>query len=292
MAYSIEIVSQTNYQLGEGPVWDERTQTVWWTDILAGNIYRSRPATDAVERFEVGSHVGTVGLCESGDLLLATARGILRFNPNSSALREIVNPLNGRSHLRFNDGKPDPSGSFYVGTMSYEAEEGAGAFYRMSGGGELTAVLPNVTISNGLAWNKAHTKMYYIDTPTKVVTVFDYDASTGTSTNPQPAFAIPDSAGHPDGMTIDTEDELWIAHYGGSAVRRWNPESGELMESIELPAAQITCCTFGGNNFDTLFVTSASQNLSEEELNAQPLAGAVFAIKMPYQGLPAFRFKG
>lgn len=290
MNHSVLINKQ--HQLGEGPVWDERAQSLWYTDINAGKIYAYFPSSDDRIEHDIGTHVGAVGLCEDDRLVLATADGFIKYNPKSRQTRELKNPLYGRSHLRFNDGKPDPSGSFFAGTMAYDAKEAAGTFYRLTPQNELHTVLDNVTISNGLAWNGDETRLYYIDTTKQAVTVFDYNKNSGAATHPRKAFAIPDKYGSPDGMTIDSEDKLWIAHYGGSAVRRFDPESGALLATIELPVSNVTCCTFGGADFDTLFITTAAQGLSDEELAERPLSGAIFAVKPGQNGRPVYRFKG
>lgn len=285
------ILTNCTAQLGEGPVWDEREQVLWWTDITDGKIFRTAPDGGQTEAFEIGEPVGTIGLRENGGLILATAVGFATYDPKTQTLKKLVDPEADKPNNRFNDGKPDPSGSFYAGTMPYDQKEGAGAFYRLKPDGEVVTVRENVTISNGLAWNGRQDTLYYIDTPRRLVTAYDYDKKSGHATKPRDIFEISEDLGHPDGMTIDSEDKLWIAHYGGSAVRRWDPESGELLQSIKFPATQITCCTFGGVNMDKLFVTSASQGLSDEEIEKQS-AGALFVVETPYRGLAPFRFKG
>lgn len=288
----LTVISEMHHQLGEGPVWDERAQVLWWTDISAGKIYRYSPTSGDIIEHDIGMHVGTIGLCEDNWLALATADGFAKYEPETRQLRMLKNPLYGHSDLRFNDGKPDPAGNFYAGTMAYDSSAGAGAFYRLTPGNELHTVLENATISNGLAWNGEETRLYYIDTPQQAVTVFEYDATTGEAINPKKAFDIPDEYGAPDGMTIDREDMLWIAHYGGGAVRRYDPGDGKLLQSVELPVSNVTCCTFGGENLDTLFITTAAQGLSDEALAEQPLAGAVFAVMPGNWGRAAYRFRG
>lgn len=286
-----EIVVNNKAKLGEGPVWDEQEQCLWWTDIHDGKIYKTDHATGHTTPFDIGIHVGTIGLREAGGLLLATTDGVATFNPTTQKLTMITNPESDKPNNRFNDGKPDPSGGFYFGSMSYTVEANAGAFYHLAVDGTVSTVRSDVTISNGLAWNANEDIMYYIDTPHFKVFAYDFDKETGQASNPRDQFSIDKEYGSPDGMTIDTEGMLWIAHYGGGAVRRWNPATGDLLTTIKFPATQTTCPVFGGPDFKTLYVTSAAQNLSEEDLASQPEAGALFKVETPYQGKPAYRSK-
>jgi sugar lactone lactonase YvrE len=153
-------------------------------------------------------------------------------------------------------------------------------------------MIDHVTISNGLVWSLDHSTMYYIDSPAQTVTAFDYDIETGDIGNGQVVIQVPPEMGFPDGMAIDTEGMLWIAHYNGWCVRRWHPDTGDVLETIKLPTSRITACAFGGKNLDTLFITSATENMSNEQLKKEPLAGALFMAKPGFQGLKAFRFRG
>lgn len=287
-----EILTSQRDQLGEGALWDDRDQTFWWTDILSGAIYQFDPSTGESVTHLIGSHVGTIALRASGGLLLATFNGFVAYDPSTRIQTPLADP---EAHLptnRFNDGKPGPAGEMWAGTIAYDASDGAAALYRLGADGVLECVVKNVTISNGIAWNSAETIFYYIDTPTMQIMAYDYDKATGTIANPRVAVTVPDAAGYPDGMTIDSDDKLWVAHYAGSAVCRWDPATGEQLSIIKLPASQITCCTFGGANFDQLYVTSAYQTLNSAELTQQPNAGALFRIQVNASGRPAYRYGG
>lgn len=289
---NIETILSLNCHLAEGPVWDEREQMLWWVNILDGELHRFDPATGEDRLFEIGCHVGAVGLREAGGLLLATANGFAFFDPEREQLEPITDPEANLPTNRFNDGKPGPDGGFWAGTMAYAVTEGAGSLYRLSPDGQAARVVEDVTISNGLAWNEAETIMYYIDTIPRHVYAFDFDKTTGQISGQRLAFTVPESAGYPDGMTIDREGKLWIAHFGGNAVRRWDPDTGEQLAVIELPASRITCCTFGGPNLDTLYITSAREGMTAAEEALEPLAGSLFRVKMPVQGWAAYRYRG
>jgi sugar lactone lactonase YvrE len=174
--------------------------------------------------------------------------------------------------------------------MAIDEMEGAGSVYSFDGK-NVEKKIENTTISNGMAWNADNTILYYIDTPTFEVVSYQYDQITGNISNKKAILHIPQEEGHPDGMTLDTEGMLWIAHWDGWQITRWNPNTGKKLSQIKLPVARVTSCTFGGPELKDLFITSARKGLTEEELKNQPLAGALFVIKdCGYQGLPNFEF--
>ncbi len=292
MANAVELLVDAHALVGEGPLWDERLQVLYWVDILNSKVYVYDPATGENRGMDVGQHVGTVVLREAGGLMLAVQQGFASFDPESQDLSLIANPEAHVTGNRFNDGKCDPGGRFWAGTMAYEDPKDSGGLYRLDTDLSVHTIFDGVGISNGIVWSLDHTTMYYIDTLRQNVRAYDYDNDTGDIANERVAVAVPDDAGMPDGMAIDADGMLWVAHYGGSRVCRWNPHSGALMEKIDLPVTQVTACAFGGANLDTLYITSAAQQLDAADLARQPLAGGLFAIQMPYQGVPSFRFGG
>ena len=277
-------------ELGEGPVWDDRQGVLIWVDIWAGEVHSYDPASGRDSAIGVGQPVGAAVPRRSGGLVLAVRDGFAFLDPDgrltSVAEVETANPGN-----RMNDGKCDRHGRFWAGTMAGDSRPGAGALYRLDPDLSVTKVLDGVTVSNGLAWSLDDRTMYYIDTPTQRVDAFDYDLASGTIENRRPLIEIPEEAGSPDGMTIDAEGFLWVALYGGRAVRRFSPD-GRLERVVELPAANVTSCAFGDPDLDRLFITSARQELSPADLAAQPQAGALFGHRPGAQGVPADRFAG
>lgn len=279
--------------LGEGPVWDSAKHRLLWVDILRGHIHEYYPKYGEHKTIDVGEKIGAVALRRGGGLVAALQSGFYFVDEESGARTPIANPEAHISGNRFNDGKCDPAGRFWAGTMSLHDEPKKGSLYTLETGGTVRRKVEGVSISNGLAWSGDGSLMYYIDTPTKEVAVFDFDVSSGNISNRRVAIRIPYDFGDPDGMTIDTKGALWIAHWDGWQVTRWNPESGELLARIKLPAARITSCTFGGDGLKDLYITSAREGLSEEALEAQPLAGSVFVIKAcGSQGLPPHQYAG
>ncbi|MEZ4995354.1 MAG: SMP-30/gluconolactonase/LRE family protein [Saprospiraceae bacterium] len=284
------ILSHTS-QLGEGPVWDSKRQTIIWVDILNGIIHEYSPTQKQYRTIATPSMVGAVALKPDGNLIAALQNGLAFVDRTSGAISMLHDP---ESHLpgnRFNDGKCDPGGRFWVGSMSLAEEQGAGNLYMIDN--NLTTVLkiPGVSISNGLAWSPDHSTFYYIDTPTREVWAFDYDLQTGNIANKRVVIRIPETEGSPDGMTIDREGMLWIAHWDGWQISRWDPGHGEQLLSIRLPVARVTSCTFGGPDLQHLYITSARVGLTTGQLAQQPLAGSLFVIEnFGYQGLPAHEF--
>ena len=292
MDTGVELLVDAHAQVGEGPLWDEEQQVLYWVDILSSLLYIYDPATGENRALDVGRHVGTVVTRASGGLMLAVREGFASFDLETQELTLIANPEAHITGNRFNDGKCDPAGRFWAGTMAYENPTNQGSLYRLDTDLSVHKIFGDVAISNGIIWSLDHTTMYYIDTLRKNVRAFDYADDTGDISNERVIINVPEEIGMPDGMAIDSEGMLWVAHYGGSCVSRWNPNTAQLLEKIDLPVTQVTACAFGGPNLDILFITSAAQELDAAELERQPLAGGLFSIKTPYQGVPSFRFGG
>ncbi len=292
MDTGVELLVDAHAQVGEGPLWDEERQVLYWVDILSSLLYIYDPATGENRALDVGRHVGTVVTRASGGLMLAVREGFASFDLETQELTLIANPEAHITGNRFNDGKCDPAGRFWAGTMTYENPTNQGSLYRLDTDLSVHKIFGDVAISNGIIWSLDHTTMFYIDTLRKSVRAFDYADDTGDISNERVIINVPEEIGMPDGMAIDSEGMLWVAHYGGSCVSRWNPNTAQLLLRIDLPVTQVTACAFGGQNLDILFITSAAQELDAAELERQPLAGGLFSIKTPYQGVPSFRFGG
>lgn len=274
-----EIVVDAGARLGEGPVWDGRAQRLYWVDILGRSVHVHDPSGLADEVFDVGTHVGALAVREQGGLVLAVADGFLAFDFVFTA--EITAVAHPGPPARFNDGKCDPFGAFWAGTMPYDQEPGAGIVYRLDPDHSVRPVLSGVTVSNGLDFTPDGRTLYYIDTPTGRIDAFDVDS--GVLSGRRTVVEV--SAGSPDGLTLDADGCLWVALWGGSAVHRYTPD-GRLDRVVEFPVSRPTCPVFGGADLGTLYVTSASVGVDE------PHAGALFALDVGVKGLPANRFGG
>jgi sugar lactone lactonase YvrE len=226
----------------------------------------------------------------NGDAILALKSGIILLNQLSNDWDYVVQPEPQLPRNRFNDGKCDPAGRFLAGTMDDAEKEASGSLYSYSPDGTLKTLLSNVRISNGLTWSPDFKTFYYIDTPTRQVTAFDYNLTTGDVASPHPAVIVPPELGWPDGMTADSEGMLWVAMWGGASLTRWNPSTGQLLEAIPIPALNVTSCAFGGQGLTDLYVTSARKGMSVEQLADYPLSGGLFRIQTNIRGLATFEF--
>ncbi len=288
----IEVMTAPGARLGEGPVWDDRRQCLWWIDILSGLIHRLDQATGAVNAIAAGHDLGALALCDDGDLLLALPNEIVALDP-ASGRRSLVAPV-ALPGQRFNDGACDSRGRFWTGTLSYDRAAGTGALYRLGPsagrrvpGGPLVRMLTGVTVSNGIDWSPDGTLMYYVDTVTGRIDVFEFATTTGNLGERRP-FAFVDAAdGGPDGLAVDAEGGIWLALFGGSKIVRFTPD-GRLDREIPLPVSHPTSVAFGGPDLDELYVTSATRALDPAELARQPTAGALLRLRPGVTGrLPA-----
>jgi sugar lactone lactonase YvrE len=236
-------------------------------------------------------HVGRVAALwrprVGGGAVVAVERGFALIDGDSGELTTLPE-LWSDPNLRMNEGGCDPLGRLYCGSMAYRSGPGAGTLYRLDTDYSVHPVVENVTTSNGLAWNPAGDLAYYVDTPTHRIDVFDFDPVTGALTDRRPFVQIPDGTGGPDGITVDADGGVWVALWGGSAVRRYAP-TGELDAVIELPTRQVTACTFGGPNLEQLFITTSAQNMAA---GADPYAGAVFTLRPEVKGMLPLPFAG
>lgn len=294
------VVIEKRAIIGEGPWWDAETQKLWWIDIFSasgqgGELHRFDPLSGEDACWHIGQHIGCAIPMKDGHVLLALQDGVYCFHPGDGMLERLAGVEEGIKNNRLNDGKCDSRGRLWFGSMSMTANqpvefETTGSFYRMERRGAVKKFLDHVGISNGLAWNADETQLYYIDTPTQCISAFDFDAERGEISNRRTILRIDESEGSPDGMTIDAEGKLWVAHFGGWKVARYDPETGACLTEIRLPCEQVTCCCFGGRELDELYITTASIDLSEEQRKSQPLAGCMFMVKPGVKGTMLCKF--
>lgn len=295
--FSCKLISGPRCQLGEGPVWDEQKRTLYWLDSFSMRWFCLTP-DDQLAHFSAPSAVGTLALRQDGGLLLGLEDGVYLADAENGRVSFLCNPEQGIIGNRFNDGKPGPCGRLFIGTMSTANNDGSGnapatgALYAVEEDGSWKRLLTGIGISNGMAWNRKKDTFYYADSPTRCVFAFDYDLKSGLLTNRRVAVMIPEGEGIPDGLTIDENDQLWIAQWGGWCVSHYDPATGELIGKISVPVEHVTSCCFGGENLDTLYITTAATGLDVYQLNDQPNAGMLFAAIPGVRGLPPYRFGG
>lgn len=275
-------------RLGEGPLWHPQQQVLYWAGIEDCALRKYKPATGEVKVYQMPERVSAV-VPAAGKLVVALQNRVCKYNPATGELQELAHVMQNPD-IRFNDGKCDPQGRLWLGTMALDVRPGAAALYRIGPGLQVTQVQQNLTISNGLAWSGNGRTLYFIDSPTHTIQAFDFNPATGQISNPQIVVRVPEQEGMPDGMTIDVAGNLWVALHGGGAVVCYNPGTGQELQRIEVPAQNVTSCCFGGENLDILYITSAREWLTEEQLQQYPLSGCVFEVKLEVQGLPADSF--
>ncbi|WP_407269737.1 SMP-30/gluconolactonase/LRE family protein [Radiobacillus sp. PE A8.2] len=290
MNEKLSLVLDAKATLAEGPCWDHDRQLLYWVDIEEHLVNQYDPKTGHNRSVDVGQYVGALAVTHSGELILALEHGFHLFNMETEELKMITEPERDMPENRFNDGKCDPAGRFLAGSMAFHFGQKSASLYSLDTDFSVRRQVDQVVCSNGLAWSLDHKTMYYIDSPTKLVVAYDYDIETGEIANKREVITIPEGEGVPDGMTIDDEGMLWIAQWGGSQVSRWNPEAGEKIGSISIPATQVTSCAFGGVNMDELYITTARNGLDDAALQDQPLAGGVFKYQADVKGVQSFKF--
>jgi sugar lactone lactonase YvrE len=277
-------------QWGEGPIWWDNS--LFYVDIAGNKLLRLKPETGEESIWDVGERIGTIVPSKNDDeVIYAGDTGYVRFNLKTGSKAALADPeASMRGKNRFNDGKCDPAGRFWAGTISMVKDTGSANLYCLDTDGSLSLKVSGVTNSNGICWNADATKMFYIDTPTQHVRAYDYDLESGTISD---ARVVVDTAAHgynssADGMTIDADGMLWVAFCHGACVVRFDPRTNKELQRVDLPCIETTACAFGGENLDRLFVTTGIKADLKE-----PDAGKVFVIDgLGIKGVPAFAFKG
>ena len=287
-----ELLLNAKSPLGEGPIWDIHRQVLWWTDILGCVVHCYNPVDGTNRTWEIGQMVGTLVIAKSGGLVLAAQNGFLRFDPLTGATELIVDPEADKPENRFNDGKCDPAGRLWAGTMPITEDSATGSMYCLHLDGHVEKHGGAYSIPNGIVWSADAKTMWHIDSPTRRVDAWDFDNTTGTITNRRTAIEITDEGAFPDGMAMDVEGKIWVALWGGWSVVRFDPETGEELARVELPVSQVSACAFGGPNLDELYMTSARKKLTSKELENQPLAGGLFKARVAVRGVKPVAFVG
>ncbi len=284
MLSPFERVIDVDLALGEGPVWDEARQALWFVDILAPALYRLDWPSRALTRHAMPSPIGSLGLADGARLVVALRTGVYLFDPRDESLSFLVNPEPDRPLNRMNDGKVGPDGSFFVGSMHDAApRQPTGALYRVTPDGTATRVVTDVNISNGLAWTADGRTMTHADSTPGTITTYDFDPTTGAMTNPRRLATLTDPEGRPDGAAFDVESHLWSAGVTAGCLNRFAPDGTVTRFPVPAPAPTMPC--FGGPEGRTLFVTSLAR-----EGSGNPTAGTLLACEASVAGVPVGRF--
>ena len=270
--------------LGESPLWNEREQALYWIDIRRPAIRRLDHASGRIETWAMQDLVGSIAFASDGRLVVAMGDSVSLFDTQTQALERLTSlPVRIEGH-RFNDGRCDRQGRFWVGTMHNLTRAPEGVLYRFDGRDQLLEVVSGVCIPNSLAWSPDGLTMYFADSLQYTIYAYDFDPATGGMSGRR-VFASTQAPGFPDGSTVDAEGYLWNAEFNSARVVRYAPD-GRVDRIIAMPVQRPTCCAFGGPELDILYVTTASQNMTPEELEREPLAGALLRLDVGVRGIP------
>ncbi|XP_078602220.1 regucalcin-like [Branchiostoma floridae x Branchiostoma japonicum] len=282
----------------EGPHWDHRTNTLLYVDLLDPCVCRWDPVTGERDKFKMACSPGCVVPRESGGAVVAAGTRFASLDFRTRRLTTLAEVNHDKPTNIFNDGKCDAAGRFWSGTMGKDSafgkfEFGAGSLFCLHTDRTVKKALGGVSISNGLAWSPDNRVMYYIDSLQFSVDAFDYDLSTGTPTNRRKVVTFDPATSVPDGMTIDTDGNLWIALLNSGQVVQVDPNTGTQLRSVKFPTDRVTSCCFGGPDLDVLYVTSTRVNMSAEQTLQQPLSGCVFQVtELGVKGRPGMEYRG
>ena len=271
-------------ELGEGPVWVERDRALWFVDIKKQQIHRYDPASGARRSWDAPEQVGFILPAERGGFVAGLQSGLYHFDDNSGAFDLIVKVDEDSPANRLNDGTVDPKGRIWFGTMDNQERDRSGAFYCFANGKLTRTAIGNIAITNGPAVSPDGRILYVVDTLRGTIDAVDID-DDGTLGERRSYVRIDPSEGHPDGPTIDAEGCVWISLYAGWEARRYSP-TGELIERVRFPVANITKIAFGGDDLRTVYATTARQLLSREDIAKQPEIGDLFEFTADVPGVP------
>jgi sugar lactone lactonase YvrE len=289
MSSQVECVWPVGAVLGEGPAWSAAEGTLWFVDIKGNRIHAFIEGTGETRSFATPEFAAFVFRDRRGGMLCGLRSGLFRFDLQARRFDLIAKVDVNRPRNRLNDGYVDASGRLWFGTMDNEHEQPTGSLYRFARD-HLERIDTGYVITNGPAMSPDGRTLYHVDTFQQCVHAFDVDQQGALSGKRQFLKVIEPDV-YPDGPAVDSAGNVWIAMWGGSAVRCYSPR-GELMRSIELPVSQCTKAAFGGADLRTLYITSASIGLSDEQRARQPLAGALFRVRVDVPGLPSNEFAG
>lgn len=289
MAYRADPILHIPTILGEGPIWAPEERVLYWLDIFRPALNRYDPGTDRNTVIALGEPIYAAGRRAGGGFVAGMESGFCLLDATGKA-EVVANPNAGRD-VNFNDGKVDRQGRFWSGTMARDWESPIGTLYRFDPDGTVHAMQEGLILSNGLGWSPDGTVMYHTDFKLRTIFAHDVDPDAGTLANRRPFVVLAEDDGNPDGMTVDAEGCLWVAHWDGWCLTRHDP-TGREIDRIAMPVPRPTCPAFGGEAMATLYVTSAAMHLGDDQLREAPLSGALFAIETDTRGLPEPAFAG
>ncbi|MEH1868843.1 MAG: SMP-30/gluconolactonase/LRE family protein [Nostoc sp.] len=288
LQYPLHNVLKARARLGEGPIWDSTGKRLYWVDIYNHRVHQFNPATGENGFFDVGDVVSAIATAGADRLIMALRHHLAFLNTQTGVVTPIFEIEVNLPDNRFNDGKCDPQGRFWFGSMC-SLEKPQASLYRYDTDGSLHVIETGLTISNGLGWSPDQKIFYLTDSPQQKIYAYDFNSVSGSITNRRIFVDLTHESFYPDGLTIDSEGHIWSAMWNGWCVIRFNPNGEEILR-IKLPVQLPTSCTFGGEDLQTLYITTASVGLSQAEIEKSFYSGDLFALQTDVTGLPTYNF--
>jgi sugar lactone lactonase YvrE len=286
MTAEIQCAVEIRAELGEGPVWSEAEQALYWIDCMKPAAYRYDPATGENRALDLplDSTLGALAFRRGGGYVLALESGVKTVDANGKSAQLLCHPEKGRDENRYNDGKPDRDGRFFLGSLNKADRDPTGALYRIDADGACTELDSGFVCANGMDWSPDNRTFYFVDSGSRNIFAYDYDAATGDIDNRRVLATVAAEEGVPDGLCIDREGFIWVAHWDGWCVSRFDPQ-GRRERKLRVPVPRPTSLCFGGRDLDRLYITSAAMDLEKPALAAAPLSGSLFAYEPGVRGL-------
>lgn len=281
--FEADLETKIECSLGEGPLWHKDEKRLYFVDIVNFKVHRYDPATGDISEWKFPTYVGAIAIGRKNELYAAVQNELMRLNTSTGSTQTILSLDLGKD-MRFNECKCDSDGRFWMGTMHLEAQKEAGSFFRVDLDGSVTNILSNLSVPNGFCWSLDDRYLYHIDSFDYAVKRFEYDKKSGSIRRPKTVIPLPDDSMLPDGMCMDLQGNLWIAMWGGNKVACYNPDNGDLVAEVRVPAPHVTSCAFGGENFEKLYITTARLGLTDRQLAEYPLSGSLFSCEVGVGG--------
>jgi len=291
MASNIRCLVEIRSELGEGPVWSQAEQALYWIDCLKPAAYRYDPASGENRQLDLplDSPLGALAFKRGGGYVLALESGIRTLDADGKSGRLLCHPEKGREENRYNDGKPDRAGRFFLGSLNKADRDPTGALYRIDPDGSCREIDGSFVCPNGMDWSPDNRIFYFVDSGSRNIFAYDYDAATGEIDNRRVLASVPAEEGAPDGLCVDREGFLWVAHWDGWRVSRFDP-TGRRERELRVPVPRPTSLCFGGPKLDRLYITSAAGDLDGAALAAAPLSGSLFVHEPGVAGFAPHSF--
>jgi sugar lactone lactonase YvrE len=280
-------------EMGETPIWVEEEQVLFWVDAAKGLIYKQPLGDEGCKEFK--PEFEARALTRRGDngwVIATNNNGAAFWDEKTNECEFVFDPYENNPDMAFNDATVDRQGRYLVNSYNKtDLNAPDGSIYRLDPDRSVHKIATGLVLANGMGFSPDGKTLYVVEMFRYTVAAYDYDTEKGEASNKRVFVQIPEEKGMPDGLTVDTDGHVWLAHWGGWQISRFDPK-GNIAREIKIPAEIVTCIGFGGQNMDELFITSATTSLTEEQLKTQPQAGDLFKIQLDVKGIPEEKFAG